>query len=155
LISLPLNGGDSISLSSGLDMEIGNVALSDARDPFAAQPPRITADGRSMLVLTSRNGRVEVVRFPASSGEPAVVVGGDREVAAFSASRDGQRLACAISDPTHPYEVFTIDRNQERRLSSENDALLETRELLPAEPFQVSGSDGQAVNGWVIKPPGF
>jgi dipeptidyl aminopeptidase/acylaminoacyl peptidase len=82
------------------------------------------------------------------------VVGGDREVAAFTVSHDGARIACVISDPTHPYEVFTIDA-AERRLSSENDALLETLEVAAAEPFQVKSSDGETVHGWLMKPPGF
>src|SRR5207244_253603 len=40
LLVVPADGGDVRSLSASLDAELGNVALSDARDPFAAQPPR-------------------------------------------------------------------------------------------------------------------
>ncbi len=155
LLVVPAQGGDSKPVSNGFNDELGNIALSDARDPFAAQPPRFTDDGQSVLATVSRNGRVEVLRFPLGGGTPEVVVGGDREVAAFSSSRDGSRLACAISDPTHPYEVFTFDGRDERRLSQENDALLEQVELLPAEAFEVSSSDGQTVHGWLIKPVGF
>src|SRR5207248_2685940 len=88
-------------------------------------------------------------------GEPTTVLGGDREVAAFTASADGERLAAAVSDPAHPYEVVTVVGGQERRVSSENDALLETLEVMPAEPFSVTSTDGVSVHGWVIKPVGF
>jgi dipeptidyl aminopeptidase/acylaminoacyl peptidase len=134
---------------------VGNVALSDARDPFAPQPPRITPDGK-VLATTSRYGRVEVVQFGRNQAAPSVLVGGDREVAAFSVSRDGKRLAFVASDPTHPYEVFSVASDgREQRLSCENDAFLETVELAPAEPFQVTSNDGETVHGWIIKPAGF
>src|SRR5207237_4060242 len=81
--------------------------------------------------------------------------GGDREVAAFSVSADGASIAATISDPTHPYDVFAAHSGQERRLSHENDALLETLEIAAAEPFEVVSTDGQTVHGWLMKPPGF
>lgn len=156
LLTVPVEGGDSRSLSGDFDHELGNVALSDARDPSAPQPPCWTADGRSLLSLVSRNGRVEVLRFSLEGRtQPEVVVGGDREVASYSISRDGRNLACALSDPTHPYEVVGAENGQERRLSYENDALIESLDLASAEPFQVTSSDGQTVHGWLMKPRGF
>jgi dipeptidyl aminopeptidase/acylaminoacyl peptidase len=155
LLTVPVEGGDSHSISGDFDDELGNVALSDARDPSATQAPCWEASGQGLLSVVSRNGRVEVLRFGLDGREPQVVVGGDREVASFSVSRDGQHLACAISDPSHPYEVVAVGNAEERRLSHENDALLETLEVACAEPFQVTSSDGQIVHGWLVKPPGF
>jgi dipeptidyl aminopeptidase/acylaminoacyl peptidase len=156
LLTVAVEGGDSRSISGDFDDELGNVALSDARDPSAAQPPCWEANGRSLLSLVSRKGRVEVLRFGLDAGaHPEVVVGGDREIASFSVSRDGLLVACAISDPTHPYEVVAIEHGEERRLSHENDALLDTLDVACADPFQVTSSDGQTVHGWLMKPPGF
>ncbi|MDQ6672003.1 MAG: S9 family peptidase [Chloroflexota bacterium] len=156
LLTVPVEGGDSQSISGDFDAELGNVALSDARDPSAAQPPCWAASGQGLLALVSRNGRVEVLKFGlASRTQPEAVVGGDREVASFSVSRDGECVACAISDPTHPYEVIALENGQERRLSAENDALLETLDVAGAEPFQVTSSDGETVHGWLMKPAGF
>jgi len=71
-------------------------------------------------------------------------------------SRDGERLACVISDPTHPYEVVAVEaKGAERRLSNENDALLETLEVASAEAFAVKSTDGETVHGWLMKPPRF
>ena len=49
-----------------------------------------------------------------TGAEPDLIVGGDREVAAFSVSRDGQRLAYIASDSTHPYEAFVFHAGAER-----------------------------------------
>jgi dipeptidyl aminopeptidase/acylaminoacyl peptidase len=156
LLAVPVGGGDSRPIAPSFEDELGNAALSDNRDPFAAQPPTWQPNGQGVLGLVSRNGRVEVVRFPEDdTAEAQVVVGGDREVCSFSVSADGQKLVCAISDPQVPYEVFASSGGVERRLSHENDALLETIDVAAAEPFQVTGTDGETVYGWLMKPPGF
>ncbi|HEX8969560.1 MAG TPA: S9 family peptidase, partial [Chloroflexota bacterium] len=164
LLAVSADGGEVTSISGAFQDEIGNAALSDSRDPASTQSPRFTADGRAVLSLVSRQGRVEVLRFDLEGEPPSVVLGqpvgpgaesGGSEVAAFSVSADGTRLAYVASDPTHPYEVFVSVDGEGRRLSHENDALLATIQLSAAEPFQVTSSDGQVVHGWVMKPVGF
>jgi dipeptidyl aminopeptidase/acylaminoacyl peptidase len=155
LMCVPVEGGASTSISGAFEDELSNAALSDLRDPGSAQPPIWQPDGKSLLTLVSTHGRVSVLRFDVRGGKPALVVGGDREVSAFSVAADGVRLACSVSDPTHPYEVFGIANGQERRLSFENDAVLETLDIASVEPFQVTSTDGQTVEGWLMKPPGF
>jgi dipeptidyl aminopeptidase/acylaminoacyl peptidase len=155
LLESSVQGGAATSISGDFPDDLGNAANSDARDPFAPAPPRYARDGASILSLVSRSGRVEVVSFSRSGGDPDVVLGGpEREVAAFSVAGDG-RVVGLISDATHPYEVFALEDGHERRLTHENDALLEKLALAPAEPFQVTSSDGETVFGWVIKPFGF
>ncbi|HYW90109.1 MAG TPA: S9 family peptidase [Chloroflexota bacterium] len=155
LLCVAPGGGEVRSLSDSLDAELGNVALSDARDPFAAQPPHWLPDGRGLLALVSRNGSAAVWRFDAAGGAPRPVFEGPCEVASFSASRDGGRLACAMSDPLHPYEVFTGDASEQRQVTHENADWLESVDLQPVEPFSVTSTDGQQVAGWLMKPRGF
>jgi dipeptidyl aminopeptidase/acylaminoacyl peptidase len=147
LLVVPATGGPSQPLS-GPDVELGNVALTDARDPVPALAPRWLPDGRSLLALVSSAGQVSVVSFPIE-GRPRALVEGDREVASFSASADGQRLVYVAADPTHPYEVFA----DERQVSDENASLLEELELAPVEPFEVRATDGETVHGWLMRPP--
>jgi dipeptidyl aminopeptidase/acylaminoacyl peptidase len=155
LLESAVQGGDTTSVSGDFPDDLGNAANSDARNPFAAAPPRYMADGSGILALVSRYGCVEVVNFVRNGGQPEVVLGGlEREVAAFSGARDG-RLVGLVSDPTHPYEVVAVENGVERRLTHENDALLETLALSAAEPFEVTSSDGERVHGWVMKPFGF
>jgi dipeptidyl aminopeptidase/acylaminoacyl peptidase len=155
LLETSVDGGEVTSISGDFPDDLGNVANSDSRDPFVPAPPRYSADGRSLLALVSRYGRVEVVKFSRDGDQPEVVLGGpEREVASFSLARNG-RLAGLISDSTHPYEVFVAENCEERRLSHENDELLDTLALSPAEPFQFTSSDGETVHGWLIKPASF
>jgi dipeptidyl aminopeptidase/acylaminoacyl peptidase len=148
-------GGAGRPLAAGFDDEVGNVTLSDSRDPAAASPPRWHPDGRSAFVLASRAGRVHVVRL-AASGAATTVVDGDREVAAFSLSAGAEQVAFVASDPAHPYEVFVAaaDGSNERRLSHETDAFLSEVELAAVEPLAVPATDGEMVHGWVMRPRG-
>ena len=146
LLVAPAQGGPSRSLSEATDLEIGNVALSDARDPSAPQAPVWVSDG--LLTLVSDHGRVSVARFPLD-GACRQVFDGDREVASFSATEDGTRLACLVADPIHPYEVYD---GSGRQVSHENASLLDNLELTAAEPFHVAATDGQTVEGWLMRP---
>ena len=156
LLLVPATGGPSTPVSANYPHEIGNAALSDVRNPSAPTSPAFVDDGASVLTLASHDGCVEVVRFDMGTGAPQVIVGAEqREVADFSASRDGTRIAALISDPTRPYEVYAIENDAERRLTHENDAFLESVQVMPAEPFELTSSDGETVHGWAIKPVGF
>src|SRR5205814_8325333 len=120
LMTVPPAGGPPTPVCASFPHEIGNAALSDVRNPSAPTSPAFLDDCRSLLVMASHDGCVEVVRFDLGSAECEVVVGADqREIADFSASPDGSRIAALVSDPTHPYEVYAIEGGQERRLSHE------------------------------------
>jgi dipeptidyl aminopeptidase/acylaminoacyl peptidase len=151
LLVVRVAGGAPEPVCPAFAHEIGNAALSDVRNPSSPTPPHWLDDGRTILTMSSHDGIVEIVRFDTGS----VVVGADqREVADFTCSRDGHRLAALISDPTHPYEVFAVEDGRERQLSHENDAFLESVQVQPADPFEFTSSDGEVVHGWSIKPVG-
>jgi dipeptidyl aminopeptidase/acylaminoacyl peptidase len=157
ILLVPAQGGEPRSLSAVSGCEVGNVALSDGRDPFTTQPPLWAPDGRSMLALISHAGQVSIVRFPVDSDALVSVIGGNREVAGFSVAEDGARLAFVASDPTSPYEVFVAasDGAGERRISHENDDFLASVAVVAPEPFSTRSSDGEDVHGWLLKPVGF
>jgi dipeptidyl aminopeptidase/acylaminoacyl peptidase len=155
LLEATVQAADVTCLSGDAPHELENSANSDVRDPAAPTAPRYTSDGRAILTLASCAGSVEVLKLNLDGGPPEVVLGGrEREVASFSAARD-DRIVGLVADATHPYEIVALDHGQERRVTHENDALLETLALSPAEPFEVASTDGVSVHGWVIKPVGF
>jgi dipeptidyl aminopeptidase/acylaminoacyl peptidase len=156
LRAIELATGETRSISGAFDYDVENNALSDTRDPGAPQRPHWLADASALLAPVSREGRVEVARFSAAGGEPTTVVGGEREIGAFSASRNGRRLACLVSDPAHPYEIYALeDGTDERQLSNHNGAFLDGIDVARVEPFRTTSSDGQTVHGWLMTPPGF
>ena len=148
LLAVPVDGRRlDVDLGAAFEDELGNAALSDAARPGRGPAADLAARRQSLLGLVSRYGRGRVVRFACRRRHSrAVVVGGDREVASFSVAADGARRGLRISDPTHAVRSLRrSDDGQERRLSHENDALLETLDVAAAEPFQVTSTDGQTV----------
>jgi dipeptidyl aminopeptidase/acylaminoacyl peptidase len=157
LLLVSAQGGVSRSLSVKSGCEVGNVALSDARDPFTSQPPWWAPDGKFLLAPVSHAGQVSLMRFPVDGGAPTPVVAGNREVAAFSVAANGERLAFAASDPTTPYEVHVAasDGTGERRISHENDDFLASVAVIAPEALSTTSTDGETVHGWLLKPVDF
>ncbi len=157
LLLVDLEGGPSRSISEQYPRDVENVALSDARDPHVSQPPVWSTDGRWVYALASEDGRVPILRFPSSGGAHEKVVGGDREVGAFTSARDGRRLAFVASDPTRPYDVYVASAgaSEERQITHENAELLGAVRLVEPERFRITATDGETVDGWLMKPHGF
>ena len=91
----------------------------------------------------------------AGGGAPERIIGGTRQVTAFSASEDGASLAFAATDDISPAEVFVCraDGSGERQLTDLNrEWKAERRAGAPgALPLRARGL---SVDGWVMRPPG-
>src|SRR6266511_4199115 len=92
-----------------------------------------TGTSRGGVMVRAPSCSASVWRFAAEGGQPEPLFEGQCEVASFSASRDGGRLACAMSDPLHPYEVYAGDTREQRQITCENAAWLESVDLQPVE----------------------
>lgn len=152
---VPIEGGASRCVSDAYPRDVTNATVGDMRDPSLPLAPAWSSDGRSLFIHASDAGRVSVLRFSVEGGEPEVLVGGEREVAGFSVSADGQTIAFVASDPVTPYEVFVRAADgTERRISHENDAFLAGIQLAQPEPISFTSTDGGTVHGWLFKPVG-
>jgi acylaminoacyl-peptidase len=74
----------------------------------------------------------------------------------FSAADDGT-LAYTLTDPGHPADVAVVRPGEKpRRLTDLNAGLFAQRRLGAVEEVRYrSAHDGQAIHGWVVKPPHF
>ena len=114
LFVLPLAGGAPRCLTADLDRTI----LTGGGHQIAWSP-----DGAWLTFAVPEEGDVHLYRLPANGeGQPALLVGGERQVAAFSLAGDGSCLAFAASDAVTPAEVFACrpDGAEERQLTDLN-----------------------------------
>jgi dipeptidyl aminopeptidase/acylaminoacyl peptidase len=144
-----LTAGAPRNLLAGLDRGVQAGPLA----PGAPPAPIAWTDGGAALLARIQDGAaVELRRIDAASGALTTVAGGRRVVEAFSVARNGA-IACTISEPLRPAEVYLIDRDgHERRLTGVNDAVLATLRFPEIAPVSVVAPDGTPVEGWVIKP---
>ncbi len=159
LLLVPVEGEEqreARDLTAGFDRSVNNAAMGDTRMGFEAQRPVWAPDGGSVLFLATDGGDTGIYRADLAGGVSRVV-GGERAILAFSASRDGDRIAFTATDPTRPNEIFVADASGggERRLTRHNEALLAGLAIQPAERIEYASTGGARIEGWLIKPAGF
>jgi dipeptidyl aminopeptidase/acylaminoacyl peptidase len=68
---------------------------------------------------------------------------------------EGGKIAVVHQDDTHFPEIYALEGNSLRKLTSVNDALLAELNLVPAEDFTSHSKDGTEVHGLLTKPLGY
>ncbi|MFQ5789722.1 MAG: prolyl oligopeptidase family serine peptidase [Acidobacteriota bacterium] len=116
--------------------------------------PRFSADGGSIYFLLEDRGELNLAVIPAAGGPVERPVHGPRVVGAFDLGRDGM-LATLVSEPHRPPEVFLMKENRLEQLTHTNDELLAEVRLGDVEKIRFESKDGTAIEGFVVKPPGF
>jgi dipeptidyl aminopeptidase/acylaminoacyl peptidase len=123
---------------------------------MGAAGPRWLGSTGALLFQVEDEGDVALHRVAAARGDaPARLVGGTRQVTAFSASRDGTRIAFTATDDVSPYEVFICrgDGTDERQLTHLNREWRAEVALTRPERFRFERA-GFTVDGWVMAPAG-
>lgn len=149
------------NLVDGLDRPVGAGIGTDARYGTPADRPVWTPDGRALLCLISDQGDGPLLRVDAATGEDTRVLDGRRQITNVSPSADGRRLALAISTATIPADLFACDldatgrASNERRLTASNADLFDEVAIGEHTKHTYRAADGQALDAWVLTPPGF
>ncbi|MFC1661111.1 S9 family peptidase, partial [Gemmatimonadota bacterium] len=142
LFLFSMDGGDPRNLTEEWDLIPGD--------------PVWSPDGRHLLFSAGIRGDSHLFRLSLESGAVEQVTTGDRLLAGFSFSADGERMAFLSREPTRPGDVASAatDGNGEVRIFSSNEGLL--AELALSEPEQVRfrSADGTEVEGWILPPAG-
>ena len=153
----PVSGGGATCVSGSRDRAV--AASAGAR-------PTWTADGRSIVFLVEDDGRVPLVRVNLATGggvssvgdwSAEVVIGGDRDVSAFSLAPDGGAIAFTWSDATRPGEVSILAGPEDARVESIvtdlNASWRLAVSLAPARRITLTRA-GTELTAWVQLPPG-
>lgn len=110
----------------------------------------------AILAVIDDNGYEPILDIPVLARRPIRRVAEKATLAAVSPGPDGA-FACLKHDSTRPPEVHYAAPKApalEKR-TRHNDPLFDQLDLPSPESFSCSGADGTAVQGWLVKPPGF
>ncbi len=135
----PSKGGASKPLTAALDRNV--------------LAPRFSPDGRSLLFVIEDGGNQHFARVPVEGGAVERVVGGEREVQAFSVAKDGT-IVVLESSPHQPPEISVVEGGSLRRVTRVNDEFLKGIRLGTVERFKAKSKDGTPVDGFLTLPPG-
>ncbi|HEX9944125.1 MAG TPA: S9 family peptidase [Thermoanaerobaculia bacterium] len=152
-------GARAANLTASYDGDVGEGLAADQHAPRGGRPQPIvwSRDGRSVCVVTGERGRVNLMRFDASTGAAEPLTRGDQEVASYTASRDGSRMALVVSTPTVIGDLYALDAATGRLtpLVRPNQDLFSQLDLTAPEEITYKSFDGREIHGFVQKPPDF
>jgi dipeptidyl aminopeptidase/acylaminoacyl peptidase len=154
-------GSTPRNLTTGYDFDVESGIGSDQHPPRAGNGGGIiwSPDGRSVLVVTTENGRANLKRFSTSDGKVDSVTTGDHEIVSYTASADGSKIVTLISTPLNIGDLFVVNanapRSAPRQITRVNDALFSTLDLSAPEEIWYTSFDGKRIQGWILKPPHF
>ncbi len=140
LAVMAADGSGTRCVSCDLDRSVGRYWWDD--------------DGGLYFTVADR-GAVPLYRTGPDLGAPRKGLDGPRGVLDFAVA--GSTVAWVEMSPGNPSEVWATDRTgtNPRRITRLNDELLAGLHVQPYEEIEYAAPDGTAVQGWVIRPPGF
>lgn len=119
-----------------------------------------SADGNSLLFTSCDRGQTHLYQVKVSSGDFAPLTQFKQgELREFTLSR-GDRVAAVFSAATSPAEVFAFPlagagRTDWQQISKHTAGLAPASGFAPYEELWFDSFDGQRIQGWILKPPGF
>ena len=152
------SGGVVKNLTRDYDFDVASGLTGDQRAPRggASLPPVWSGDGRSIVVATSRQGRQNLERFNADTGEVSEVTTGAHEVMACTATPGAAKIVVLVSTPTNVGDLFAVDAGGGLRpLTHVNQKLFSELNLTEPEEFWYPSFDGAKIQAWIQKPPGY
>jgi dipeptidyl aminopeptidase/acylaminoacyl peptidase len=155
-------GAKPRNLTTDYDYDIEGGLTADQHPPRAGNGGGIIwAKDGSLIVVTTENGRANLMRFPAGGGKGTAVTTGDHDVESYTASADGAKIVALVSTPVNIGDLFVFDGasraplSASRQITSVNEALFSTLDIPAPEEFSYNSFDGKRIQGWILKPPGF
>ncbi len=122
---------------------------------------RWSPDSQVIYFNVEDQGNTHLYRVALNSSEPERILDGTRsidmfDVPAWSASGDHPPIAFVASTPTAPSDLYLrTPAGAEQPLTQINADYLAEKATQTPEEVRFTAPDGQAIQGWIVKPPNF
>jgi dipeptidyl aminopeptidase/acylaminoacyl peptidase len=157
---VPVSGKSKAkNLTARFDIHCTSWTINDLPGSPAMKPPVFAKDGGRIYFQVARHGSTHLYSIAPSGRRQSleIVIGDDGVVGAYSFDREQRGLAYFHADMTHPGDVWyrSVAGGGSRRLTSANGRVLGRTDLGSIEEVWVKGGEGNRIQGWILKPPGF
>lgn len=136
LAIIPSTGGTPKIINPTLDRDVS--------------APRWSADSKSVWVTVEDDRRSHVISFDLD-GNKKVITQGDRVFTSLQPGPNNTWVTLS-SDPTTPYEIYTIETGTSRRVTFVHDAFMKKIKLASVEAFDSQSKDGTRVGNFLFWP---
>ncbi len=148
-------GGEPECRTAAIPYDVGKELQPDMPCLELAEPLLLVApDGRFAFMRVSTGGRMRTFRVALAGPESWEEVLPEGERSDLPLDLQGGRLLMAVSTLHDPNDLIVADAwgRDERRLTCVNADFLASRALSSAERLSFASSDGQAIEGWFLRP---
>ncbi len=145
-------------LGEGRDLAVGEGVSGDQHPPRGggAAPLAITPSGLAVFTY-AWEGSSRLARLELGSGRIEDLTDAQGDLVAGTVCARGRVVAYTLGSVRTPGDLWACDleTGQHVRLLGPNDALLAESGLGEVEEITYPSFDGQRIQGWIVKPPGF
>ncbi len=132
------------------DWDIGNYMNSDVRGPSSLG--KIQWDGKWIYFPLNDGGKVSLLRTDLE-GHTECLVEDNVTVEDFSVINE--TVALTLMSSTKPSELHIYKNGKLKKVTGFNDEIIKNSKLQVPERFTFKASDGQEIEGWVLRPNNF
>lgn len=119
--------------------------------------PTWSRDGQSIFFQVDYHGSALLESISINGENLQSIIGEGGVVASFSFDHEQTRLAYMYGRMDDPAQIYVRDRQtgENRQLTRANRPLLDEIDLGQIEEVWYKGPDGNDLQGWILRPPGF
>lgn len=139
---LPIDGGKTECLTEDLERTVGRAE------------PIWSPDSKHIYFTSPHNGCSHIYRV-SMKGEIDAITEGKMMVNSFTLDDSGKVFAFNASNHVKPAELYLRDDTGQRKLTDMNKETLDELRISEPEEFWFTASDGEEIQGWIVKPQDF
>ncbi len=153
---VPVAMREARNLTAGHDLQVSYHTADDMGEP-ALTPPTWSPDSSRLYFQTDYHGSTQLRSIELNGEDMTVVTAGPGVVRGFRLAAGGAALVQHFGTQFDPGNLLACDleTGRERQLTRHNRPLLQAVDLGEFEEVWFEGPDGNGLQGWILKPPGF
>jgi dipeptidyl aminopeptidase/acylaminoacyl peptidase len=150
---VPVHGGKAVNITKSLGRSPYDMTIDDLGH-YDVDYLKFSNDSRSIFFTASDNGSTNLYVVDVKTHKTKKFIGESERIYAFD--YDGHdTFALAISNPTDPGSLYTLQNGKLRKQFDPNKKYLSTCKVSKPEEFRYKGDRGDEIHGWVLPPPNF
>lgn len=144
------------NLTEKYDIHTSSQTINDLGNP-EFMSPTWSKDGTRLYFQVVENGKTSLKSIRQDGEDLQTIVGDDGVVGSYTFDQEQQRLLYFWGAMNDPGQLHCLDMKsmQSKPVTQLNHALLKSIDLGDMECLWIKGPDGNDLQGWVLKPPGF
>ena len=157
---VPREGGAKArNLTQRFDLHVATDTINDLPGGVEMSPPTWSRNGKTLFFQVTRHGNGTLQSVLVEDAVPKVtsVIAEKSVVGGFNIDRTQTKLAYLLGNAKDPGQLWArnLENGESRKLTQAHKDLLGELDLGTLEEVWFKGAARNALQGWILKPPGF